>query len=245
MANINSGDMNPINLFGFASDAGFSTLGQVDEEPSHPDVLTDGGDLIQNRNYTLIVDRSSNMSIIDPTHQITLQSILEDATLAVATHCEHLDFKGINLYFYNNSFEYCDRITTERIPALFRQHPPSHQPHLAPVLRDAFNRYFQHRRYGETKANGEIIFVLIGTMPLDPDDVKQTIITASKRLYREDELGVLLLQVGTDLELQSFLISLDNELQNLGAKFDICDAVTFDTINRATLSEVLLAAITD
>ncbi|WP_159789173.1 hypothetical protein [Sodalinema gerasimenkoae] len=245
MANINSGDMNPVSLFGFASEGELSNFAQGEEEFSPPDVLTDGGDLIQNRNYTLIVDRSSNMSVIDPTHRITLQSILEDATLAVATHCERFDFKGIDLYFYNNSFEYCDRITTDRIPALFRQHPPSNQSHLAPVLEDACNRYFQHRRYGENKANGEIIFVLIGSLPLDPEKVKQTIIAASKRLHREDELGILLLQVGTDLELQSFLISLDNELESLGAKFDICDAVTFDTINRATLSEVLLAAITD
>ncbi|MCC5897479.1 MAG: hypothetical protein EA395_01890 [Phormidium sp. GEM2.Bin31] len=245
MANINSDDMNPATLFGFAPDTGFSTFGQVQEESNHPDVLTDGGDLIQNRNYTLIVDRSANMILVDPTHDITLQSILEDATLAVATHCERLDLKGIDLYFYNNSFQYCDRVTSSRIPALFNQHPPAGKPQLAPVLQDAINRYFHHRRYGESKQNGEIIFVLLGSLPEDTEAVKTTIISASKRLSCEEELGILLLQVGTNLELQSFLISLDDELESLGAKFDICDAVTFDTINRATLSEVLLAAITD
>ncbi|WP_159789169.1 hypothetical protein [Sodalinema gerasimenkoae] len=55
MANINSGDMNPVTLFGFTPDAGFSTLGQVQDD-SQPDVLTDGGDLIQNRNYTLKIE---------------------------------------------------------------------------------------------------------------------------------------------------------------------------------------------
>ncbi|NMG61051.1 hypothetical protein E1H12_21690, partial [Geitlerinema sp. P-1104] len=72
MVNINSGDMNPVSLFGFASEGELSNFAQGEEEFSPPDVLTDGGDLIQNRNYTLIVDRSSNMSVIDPTHEITL-----------------------------------------------------------------------------------------------------------------------------------------------------------------------------
>jgi hypothetical protein len=245
MVNINPGDFNPTTMFGVSYEGTPSNFSDLEDNTSHPDILTDGGDLIQRRDYTLIVDRSANMIVVDPTHDITLQAILEDATLAVATHCERLDLKGIDLYFYNNNFQYCDRITSSRIPALFRQHPPTGDPQLAPVLQDAIDRYFHHRRYGESKQNGEIIFVLIGSLPTDTEHVKQTIIAASKRLTREEELGILLLQVGTDLELQSFLISLDDELESLGAKFDICDTVTFNTINRATLSEVLLDAITE
>jgi hypothetical protein len=38
---------------------------------------------------------------------------------------------------------------------------------------------------------------------------------------------------------------LDEQLQGLGAKFDIVDTVTFDDMENLTLAEVLLNAIVD
>jgi len=38
---------------------------------------------------------------------------------------------------------------------------------------------------------------------------------------------------------------LDDQLQGIGAKFDICDTLTIDDMADVTLSEVLLNAISD
>jgi hypothetical protein len=52
-------------------------------------------------------------------------------------------------------------------------------------------------------------------------------------------------QVGSDAQATKFLKILDDELQGVGAKFDIVDTVTIDDMEDMTLTEVLLNAITD
>ena len=39
--------------------------------------------------------------------------------------------------------------------------------------------------------------------------------------------------------------TLDDQLQSVGAKFDICDTVTLDELEEMSLTEVLMNAITD
>lgn len=45
--------------------------------------------------------------------------------------------------------------------------------------------------------------------------------------------------------MTQFLKSLDNQLQDIGAKFDIVDAITFEDMKNMTLQDVLLNAIID
>ncbi|PPT10000.1 hypothetical protein CKA32_000713 [Geitlerinema sp. FC II] len=63
------------------------------------DILTDGGDLLQDRDYTIAIDRSATMTQTDSNSGLTLQAILQDATLAFVTQCEQFDFDGITLGF--------------------------------------------------------------------------------------------------------------------------------------------------
>jgi hypothetical protein len=51
--------------------------------------------------------------------------------------------------------------------------------------------------------------------------------------------------VGNDATASQFLKALDDQLQGVGAKFDICDTITLDDMADLTLSEVLLNAIND
>ena len=51
--------------------------------------------------------------------------------------------------------------------------------------------------------------------------------------------------MGEDLAATQFLKKLDDELESVGAKFDIVDTKTCDDLNTMTIQDVLLAAIND
>ncbi len=71
------------------------------------------------------------------------------------------------------------------------------------------------------------------------------IIEASRRIDRDEELGISLIQVGKDAKATQFLKALDDRLENAGAKFDIVDTITMEDMEDTPLAEVLLKAITD
>jgi hypothetical protein len=73
----------------------------------------------------------------------------------------------------------------------------------------------------------------------------KVIIEASRQMDRDEELAISFVQVGSDPQATKFLKILDDELQGVGAKFDIVDTVTIDDMEDMTLTEVLLNAITD
>ncbi len=66
----------------------------------------------------------------------------------------------------------------------------------------------------------------------EPDDaraVMRAIIDASRRIERDEELGVSLVQVGERPCLRGdFAKMLDDDLVRAGVPFDICDTVTLE-----------------
>jgi hypothetical protein len=73
----------------------------------------------------------------------------------------------------------------------------------------------------------------------------RAIVDASRRIDRDEELGVSLVQVGCDPQARRFLKVLDDDLVRAGAPFDICDTVTLDEMEDIGLTEVLLRAVND
>ena len=73
----------------------------------------------------------------------------------------------------------------------------------------------------------------------------EVIVNASRQMERDEELAISFVQIGSDPQATKFLQALDDQLESVGAKFDICDTVTFADIEDMSLSEVLLNAITD
>lgn len=73
----------------------------------------------------------------------------------------------------------------------------------------------------------------------------RVIVDASRRIDRDEELGVSLVQVGTDRQARRFLKMLDDDLTRAAAPFDICNTVTLDEMEDLGLAEVLLRAVND
>ena len=201
--------------------------------------------MLENRDYTLIIDKSGSMSVKDQPGGKSRWEVMQESTLALASKCEELDPDGITVYLFSGRFKRYDNVTATKVSQIFQENEPSGRTDLAGVLQDAANSYFHRKATKQTKANGETILVVTDGEPDDRKAVMKVIIEASRRLDKDEELAISFIQIGTDAQATKFLKILDDELQSAGAKFDIVDTVTMDDMEEMTLREVLLNAIVD
>jgi Mg-chelatase subunit ChlD len=204
-----------------------------------------GGSIVEDRDYTLIIDKSGSMSTPDQPGGRSRWEIAQESTLALARKCEQFDPDGITVYLFSGRFKRYENVTANKVAQIFMENDPMGTTDLAAVLKNATDDYFQRKASGATKPNGETILVITDGEPDDRKAVMKVIIEASRHMERDEELGISLIQVGSDATATRFLKALDDELQGAGAKFDIVDTVTLDDMENMTLAEVLLNAIND
>jgi uncharacterized protein with von Willebrand factor type A (vWA) domain len=200
---------------------------------------------MKDRDYTLILDKSGSMSTPDQQGGKSRWEIAQESTLALARKCEQFDPDGITVYLFSGKFKRYDDVTSAKVAQIFQENDPAGTTNLAAVLQDAVNNYFQRKAAGQTKANGETILVITDGEPDDRRAVFEVIITATRQMERDEELAISVIQVGTDAQATKFLKALDDQLQGVGAKFDICDTVTLDDLEDMSLADVLMNAISD
>jgi len=201
--------------------------------------------LLENRDYTLIIDKSTSMSTPDQPGGKSRWEIVQESTLALARKCEEFDADGITVYLFSDRFQRFDQVTSEKVSQIFAENTPAGSTNLVSALQDATKNYFQRRNQGQTKTGGETILVLTDGEPNDRWSVIDVIINASQQMQQEQELAISFIQVGSDPKATRFLKGLDEQLQSVGAKFDICDTVTLEDMDDRPLAVVLLNAILD
>jgi hypothetical protein len=201
--------------------------------------------MLENRDYTLIIDKSGSMATPDQKGGRTRWVAAQESTLALASKCEQFDPDGITVYLFSGRFKRYDNVTSAKVTQIFQENDPSGSTDLAGVLKHATDDYFRRKSAGQTKPNGEIILVVTDGEPDDRKGVMKVIIEASRRMDVNEELGISFIQVGTDALATRFLKVLDDDLQSAGAKFDICDTITMEDMEDVSLSEVLMNAIMD
>jgi uncharacterized protein with von Willebrand factor type A (vWA) domain len=201
--------------------------------------------MLENRDYTLIIDKSGSMATPDQKGGRSRWVTAQESTFALASKCEQLDPDGITVYLFSGRFKRYENVTSSKVSQIFQENDPAGTTDLAAVLKHATDNYFERKSAGQTKPNGETILVITDGEPDDRKAVMKVIIEASRRMDRDEELAISFIQVGKDPHATRFLKVLDDELQTAGAKFDICDTVTMDDMEDMSLSEVLLNAIND
>ena len=201
---------------------------------------------MNNRDYTLILDKSGSMSISDQPDGMTRWQAAQESTLALARKCEQLDPDGITVYTFSTRFKRYDNVTTSKVEQIFLENDPMGTTNLAAVLRDATAQFLKRKAAGELGDKvGETILVITDGEPDSQRDVIQVILDVSQKLDRDEELAISFIQVGQDASATKFLKALDDQLEDVGAKFDICDTITLDDMADLPLAEVLLRAIDD
>lgn len=201
--------------------------------------------MLENRDYTLIIDKSGSMSAQDQADRKSRWEIVQESTLALAKKCEELDPDGITIYVFSSRFKRYDNVTSDKVKQIFEENDPVGRTDLASVLQDALDNFFARRAAGTTQPNGETMLVITDGEPDDRKTVMKQIIEASRKIDRDEELAISFIQVGDDPKVTEFLKALDDNLQEAGAKFDIVDTVTLEDMKGLSLSDVLLNAIVD
>ncbi len=199
---------------------------------------------IENRDYTLILDKSGSMAQPDNRTGRSRWNVVQESTLALAARCEQLDPDGITLYVFNGRFRRYDNVRSDTVAKVFREHEPMGSTNLAGVLDDALAQYFARKRAGQTQ-RGETILVVTDGEPDDPRAVMKVLIEAARKIDRDEELAVSFVQVGDDPGATRFLKALDDDLVRAGARFDIVDTLTVNDLEDRPIAEVLLDAIND
>lgn len=209
------------------------------------DVLLEGGAALQQRDYTLIIDKSNSMCVSDSSDGKSRWEIVQESTLAMASQCEQFDLDGLTVYLFWDHYKRFEHVTSSKVAQIFVENEPAGKSNLAAVLKDATDNYFKRRAILTAKPNGETLVVITAGEVEDPEAVKQVIIEAANQLERDEELGISLIQAGHNPEATKFLKLLDEELKGAGAKFDICNTITLEEMEFMSLSQVLLDAIID
>lgn len=200
---------------------------------------------MENRDYTLIIDQSGSMSAADQPGGKTRWQAVQECTLALAKKCAEFDPDGIAVYFFSSRFKRYDNVTEDKVDAIFQGNILGGTTNLASVLQDAVKNYFQRKTVAQAKLSGETIFVITDGEPDDRMAVADVIVNASRQMEREEELAISLIQVGSDSKVTRSLKSFDDQLQGLGAKFDIVDTITLEDMQDMSLTDVLINAIAD
>jgi uncharacterized protein with von Willebrand factor type A (vWA) domain len=204
-----------------------------------------GDSIAQDRDYTLIIDKSGSMSTADQQSGKTRWDVAQESTMALARKCEQFDPDGITVYLFSGKYRRYDNVTSDKVTQIYQENEPMGRTDLASVLQDAVDNYFQRKASNQAKSGGETILVVTDGEPDDRKAVMRTIIDASRKLDRDEELAISLIQVGKDKTATQFLKALDDQLETAGAKFDIVDTITIEDMEDLTLAEVLLNAIQD
>ncbi len=146
--------------------------------------------MLHDRDYTLVIDQSKSMSVLDSVESKSKWSVVEKCTLALARPCEEFDLNGLTVYFFSNHFKRYRNITSSKVHQIFQENQPQGGTNLTVVLQDAFNQYFQRKADGQAKQNGEIIIVLTDGEPDHGISVTEVIGQASQHMEREEELAI-------------------------------------------------------
>ncbi|WP_267384744.1 vWA domain-containing protein [Cyanobacterium sp. uoEpiScrs1] len=204
-----------------------------------------GDSIIENRDYTLIIDKSASMATSDDTNGKTRWEIAQGSTYALAQKCEEINPDGITVYVFSGCFKRYDNVTSNKVTKIYEENEPMGQTNLATVLQNGLDNYFKRKATGVAKPNGETFLVFTDGEPTDRKAVIQVIIEASQKIDRGEELAISLIQVGHDTKATAFFKALDDKLDKVGAKFDIVNTVKLDDMKNMSLNDVLLNAIID
>jgi len=202
---------------------------------------------LENRDYTLIIDKSGTMARKDCEGGRSRWDVMQETTFALASKCEEFSPEGITVYTFSSQFRRYDNVTASKVEQIFSENEPVGRTEMADVLQDALQNYFRRKEQGQAQLGGATILVVTDGQPDKPQAVIKTIIDATQKIDRDEELAISFIQIGNDPDATKFLKTLDDDLQSAGARFDIVNTIAIDEIEKEgiSLKEVLIRAITD
>jgi len=197
-------------------------------------------DINQLSEYDFIacIDASGSMGETDMPGGRSRWAYMQETATAFCRDLGALDSDGIDLVvFSGTSVDSYTGVTTDKVKDIFSGRSPRGSTPLAEALTTAF-------KLAGKSDKKDFVIVFTDGVPDDEKAAESVIRARANQSETDDEITVLFVQVGRDLQATKYLQKLDDELK--GAKFDIVDAKTIDEAEKfATTAELILAAIAD
>ena len=202
--------------------------------------------MLANYNTIVCIDRSGSMGTKDMPNGKSRWEAAKEATGAIARKAAEYDTDGIDVgVFGGSTIKMYNNVTgtDEIINKIFSENEPASTTPTGRMLDEVLNKYFDEKAAGKNPKPILVAFITDG-QPDDKDHVKRSIVSATQKMDKDEEIGISFLQIGNDADATAFLQELDDELvSKRGAKFDIVDTKKLNDVENVT--EVLLAALND
>lgn len=205
--------------------------------------------LLRDRDYTVIIAKTASERSINPPRFAERWITAESAVMTLIQKCQDFDPDGITIYISCRSpeetcmFKKYEQVKTAELSQVIQAGYPPEKVDLQIVLQTALDSYFDRRSAQRTKPNGELILVLLDGEPSDRMAVAKLIKTTTHQLNSDQELRINFVQIGDDGIAHGFLSALDENLQSVGAKFDIVSTKLLEEIQPTSLTEFLLETL--
>ncbi|HEY9786393.1 MAG TPA: VWA domain-containing protein [Candidatus Obscuribacterales bacterium] len=198
------------------------------------------------KQVTLLLDKSGSMRTED-TRLGSRWKYAEETISALAYDVNELDPDGITVIPFSTApFTVYENTVPATVANIFKEQRPGGSTDTAGALQKALDRYFARKQAAAGAAiDPELIIVMTDGVPDDQQAVAKVISNATKRLDRDDEVGITFIQVGADAAATKFLKSLDDDLVAAGASFDIVDTLLIDEVSHLSIEELVDRAFND
>jgi uncharacterized protein YegL len=197
-------------------------------------------DINQLSEYDFIacIDSSGSMGENDMPGGRSRWTYMQETATAFCRDLGALDSDGIDVVLFGGSnIESFTGVTADKVKDIFAARSPRGSTPLAEALTAAF-------KLAGKSDKKDFVIVFTDGVPDDAKAAEAVIRERSNKSETDDEITVLFVQVGRDVQAGAYLKRLDDDLK--GAKFDIVDAKTIDEAEKfGTTAELILAAIAD
>lgn len=196
---------------------------------------------LHNLDVIFAIDKSGSMGSMSPLiNGKTRWEYAAETIQAFAHELGSYDDDGVDLIFFNNSYQTATGVKPAVFQETWSKNSPGGGTDTAGALKWALNRAISRR--GE---KNQLIVCLTDGEPNDRQAVADVIVNATKQIERDEQLGILFVQVGNDPKAKQFLDTLDNDLKRYGAKFDIVNVKNIDEIANLSIQAVVNDAFND
>jgi uncharacterized protein with von Willebrand factor type A (vWA) domain len=193
--------------------------------------------------FVVMIDKSGSMSSTDCPGGKSRWKYAQEQTEAIARQCAEFDADGIDVVVFAGQPKEYKGVTPEKVTQIFTENSPSGGTDTAAALKLVFDGYNARKAAGNAKPL--IVICVTDGEPTDQKAVDKVLIDHANSLSDDGETGVTFVQIGKDAGARAFLQHLDDDLQGLGAKYDIVDTKNEQEMDNMSITDLLVAAITD
>lgn len=219
----------------------FSSLCEVDSMVTN---------LLRDRSYAIVVARSGISR--EKSHPWFNEWVEAQGSLIdLAKKCQEFDPDGLTIYEASNYLKKYEDATVSQFARILQENNSSEATQVVEInvveaIADVLNHYFDRKENNQTKPKGEIIIVVLDRHSIEGiGDIQQLIIKSTQKMDYAEELGITFIQIGDDATTRRFMTGLDDDLTQVGAKFDIVDTKYWHEVKRKSIVQFLVDAIFD